>query len=493
MTTNAKILLAEDDALAARRLTQSLLRMGYRITGVAETGEEVIDSIAKDLPDIIVMDITLVGNIDGICAAQKVHALVDIPVIYLTAISDSEVFERAKQTEPYAYLVKPFEIYQLQNAIEIALFKHTMEKKLRESENRYRTIFEASDNAMMLVDEHSIITMVNGQFENMTGCPKASVENLKYLTEFFQDNERPELEERLQHADDASAPRHPFESLLVDNKGNTRVVYTNIKKIPDSNTRIVSMNDISDLKLAEQEIRLLNNKLNMKNKGLNLEITLRERVEQQLRYKVTHDHLTGLPNRVLLFDRLKQAIAFEERHNTLIAVMILDLDNFKNINDTMGHLSGDILLKQVATELQKCIRQYDTAGRLGGDEFVIIVNDANTIQDIITFAEKVQAVFRKPFDILGQKTFATASIGVAVFPLHGSTIETLMRKADMAMYDAKKNGRNTFRFFSSSMDASGSTRECAGTSRRMSQMEKSTQDRFITQVTLPSAKAQLTH
>jgi len=494
MTTNAKILLAEDDALAARRLNQSLLRLGYQVTGVAETGEEVIENVAKNLPDIIVMDITLVGNIDGICAAQKVHALVDIPVIYLTANSDSEVFERAKQTEPYAYLVKPFEIYQLQNAIEIALFKHTMEKKLRESENRYRTIFEASDNAMMLVDEHSIITMVNEQFENLTGCSKSSVENLKPWTEFFQDNERSKLEERLQHAnDESSAPRQHFESMLVDNKGNTRVVYTNIKKIPDSNTRIVSMNDISELKLAEKEIRLLNNELNTINKGLNQEITLRERIERQLRYKATHDHLTGLPNRVLLFDRLKQAIAFEERHNTLIAVMILDLDNFKTINDTMGHLSGDILLKKVALVLQKCVRQYDTVGRLGGDEFVIIVNDANTIQDIITFAEKVQAIFQEPFDILGHKTYVTTSIGVAVFPLHGSTIETLMKKADMAMYVAKKSGRNTFRFFSGSMDASGSTREKMRASRRISQMGKSIQNKFITHVASPSAKEQLTH
>jgi len=494
MTTNAKILLAEDDALAARRLNQSLLRLGYQVTGVAETGEEVIEHVAKNLPDIIVMDITLVGNIDGICAAQKVHALVDIPVIYLTANSDSKVFERAKQTEPYAYLVKPFEIYQLQNAIEIALFKHTMGKKLRESENRYRTIFEASDNAMMLVDEHSIITMVNEQFENMTGCSKESVENLKNWTEFIQDNERSKLAERLRHANgDSSAPRHHFESILVDTKGNTRVVYTNIKKIPDSNTRIVSMNDISELKLAEKEIRLLNNELNTINKGLNQEITLREKVERQLRYKATHDHLTGLPNRVLLFDRLKQAFAFEERHNTLIAVMILDLDNFKNINDSMGHLSGDILLKKVALGLQKCIRQYDTVGRLGGDEFVIIVNDANTIQDIITFAEKVQSVFQEPFDILGQKTYVTTSIGVAVYPLHGSTIESLMKKADMAMYVAKKSGRNTFRFFSGSMDASGSTQESMRTNRRISQVEKSIKNKFLTHVASPSAKEQLTH
>jgi len=494
MTTNAKILLAEDDCIAARHLGQTLPRMGYRISEVVQSGEEVIKSVAENPPDIILMDISLGGEIDGICAVQKVHARADIPVIYITGNSDSIVFERAKQTNPYAYLIKPYEIYQLQYAIEIALFKHTMEKQLKESENRYRTIFEAGDNAMMLVDEHSTIVMVNEQFENMTGCSKESVEHVRNWTDFFEASERSKLEERLRQVnDDASAPQNHFESLVVDCKGNTKAVYTNIKKFPDTNTRIVSMNNISELKLAENEIRLLNNELNSINKGLHQEITLRQRIERQLRYKATHDHLTGLPNRVLLFDRIKQAFAFEKRHNTLIALMILDLDNFKHINDTLGHLSGDILLKKVALGLQKCIRQYDTVGRLGGDEFVIIINDANTIQDIITFAEKVQTFFQEPFDILGQQTYVTTSIGVSVFPLHGSTIESLLKKADMAMYVAKKSGRNTFRFFSGSMDVSGSTQESMRTKRRISQMDKTAQINFSTNTDPSSAKDQLSH
>lgn len=368
MTTNAKILLAEDDDVGARHLKQSLVRMGYQVTGMVRTGEEAVESIAENRPDIILMDITLGGKIDGISAVQAIHAQEDIPIIYLTANSDSEVFERAKQTEPYAYLIKPYELYQLQNAIEIALIKQGY---------------------------------------------------------------------------------------------------------------------ISKLKLAEKEIRLLNNELSSINKGLKQEIALRERVEKQLRYKATHDQLTGLPNRVLLFDRMKQSFAFETRHNTLIALMMLDLDNFKNINDTMGHLSGDILLKKVALALQKCIRQYDTVGRLGGDEFVLIINDADTIQDIIAFAEQIQTVFQKPFDILGQQTYVTTSIGVAVYPLHGSSIETLLKKADMAMYVAKKNGRNTFRFFSDSMDIEDYTQKNMRAKRRMSLMGKSAQNNFLTDLTEP--------
>lgn len=495
MIKNAKILLAEDDAIAARHLSQSLSRKGYQITGVARTGEEAAEYAEEKPPDIILMDIFLGGKFDGISAVQKIHAQNDIPVIYLTGNSDEEVFERAKITAPYAYLVKPYEISQLQNTIEIALYSHDLKKQLKESENRYRTIFEASDNAMMLIDNDSTITMVNKQFENLTGFSKKFVENFKSWTEFFDDHERSKFEDCLRQTSDDPTTDHPhFESKLVDNAGVTKIVHASVNKISGTEGRIISMNDISEIKLAEKEILQLNTELTSLNEGLKQEINLRERIERQLRHKATHDHLTGLPNRVLLFDRMKQAFAFEARHNTLIALMILDLDNFKNINDTMGHLSGDILLKKVALELQKCMRQYDTVGRLGGDEFVIIINDADTIQDIITFAEKVQGIFRKPFDVLGQETHVTTSIGVAVYPLHGSSIEMLLQKADMAMYVAKKDGRNTFRFFSDSMEVNGSNQQHGlRTERRETQMEDSTLSSLLSQRDHSSKKDQIVH
>ncbi len=494
MTTNARILLVEDDGIAARHLNQSLPRIGYQITAVVQTGEEVLKKVEETKPDIILMDITLGGKMDGISAVKKIQAQIDIPVIYLTANSDSQVFERAKSTEPYAYLVKPYEIFQLQNAIEIALYRHKVKNELKASENRYRTIFEVSDNAMMLVDNNSTIIMINEQFENLTGCSKSSAEKLKSWPEFFAESERTKVAERLEQSDsDVFKKLDHFESLIVDSQGNTKTVYTNVRKIPGTNTSIVSMSDISELKRAENEIHQLNIELSAKNKGLNQEIFLRERVEKQLRYKATHDHLTGLPNRVLLFDRLKQAFAFEERHNTLVALMILDLDNFKSINDSMGHLSGDVLLKKVALVLQKCMRQYDTVGRLGGDEFVIIINDADTIRDIISFTEKIQALFHEPFDILGKQTYVTTSIGVAIYPLHGYNIETLLKKADMAMYVAKNSGRNTYRLFSESMDIADSTQKILRTKRRISLLGKSIEDEFLPNVSVTQSKEQLAH
>lgn len=494
MHSNAKILLVEDDPVAIHHLHHSLIRLGYQVTGVAQTGEEVVNKVAESLPDIILMDISLKGRIDGISAAEQVHTHVNIPVIFLTASSDSEVFERAKRTDPFAYIVKPYELHQLQISIEIALFRHKMEQQLKESENRYRTIFEVGDNAMMLVDENSKIIMVNEQFENLTGFEKTAVEHSKTWSEFFARNELPKLEQQLQKADeDNTATRKHFESILIDRQGNSKHVYTNIKRIPDSTARIISMNDISDLKQAEKEIRMLNSELRTINKGLNQEIILREKVEKQLRHKATHDHLTGLPNRVLLFDRIKQAFAFEERHKTLVALMILDLDNFKSINDSLGHLSGDILLKKVAFKLQQCMRQYDTVGRLGGDEFVIIINDVSSIQDIIVFTEKIQTVFQEPFDVLGHQAYVTTSIGISVYPLHGSTIENLLIKADLAMYVAKNEGRNTFRLFSETMDLKDATQKSLRSKRRLSLMGAAIKDDYMTSAVPPPSSKTLTH
>lgn len=470
MTAKSRILLAEDEKISADYLVQSLVKMGYEVSRIVETGEEVIDSIYDDQPDLILMDITLGGKIDGISAAQTVHAHTDIPIIYLTANTNDELFERAKLTEPYAYLIKPYELHQLHHAIELALFKYRFEKRIKESENRYRTIFEASDNAMMIIDRDGMITMVNEEFEHLTGYSKASVEQMKSWSDFFDTDERMKVDEHIRQAfNDACNIRRHQETILESSSGETKIVYTNIRKFPGTDTCIISMSDISELKAAENQIRNLNNELNEAIKELKQEIVLRERIEKQLRHKASHDHLTGLPNRVLLFDRLKQALAFETRHNTLLAVMIIDLDNFKTINDTMGHLAGDVLLKNVAQELQKCMRQYDTVGRIGGDEFVIIVNDVNSIQDIITFAEKIKAVFQKPFSIVGQQTYITTSIGVAVYPLHGSSIETLLKKADMAMYAAKRSGRNTFRFFYDAMDFKGTDQAVIKESRRATQ------------------------
>src|SRR3990172_4103136 len=182
------------------------------------------------------------------------------------------------------------------------------------------------------------------------------------------------------------------------------------------------------------------------------DITERKRFEEQLMYQATHDSLTGLANRNLLNDRLTQAIAYQKRKNQIIAVMLLDLDEFKIINDAMGHHTGDILLQEVAERLQKAVRSYDTVARLGGDEFVIIFADVGNTQDIITIAKNILNLFLLPFKLNEHEIVISTSIGVSFYPLDGDNIETLLMKADTALYHSKGQGRNNYHFFAVEMN-----------------------------------------
>jgi diguanylate cyclase (GGDEF)-like protein/PAS domain S-box-containing protein len=186
--------------------------------------------------------------------------------------------------------------------------------------------------------------------------------------------------------------------------------------------------------------------------GSILDITERKQFEQQLMYQANHDSLTGLPNRNLLNDRLSQALAYENRHRELLAVMLIDLDNFKVVNDTLGHSSGDVLLLEVAKRFRRCVRQYDTVARLGGDEFVILMTDVENIQNFARIADKILAAFSEPFSIACHEVFVTASIGMATYPADGVTAEALLKNADTAMYHVKEQGKNGYQFFAEEMN-----------------------------------------
>ena len=180
---------------------------------------------------------------------------------------------------------------------------------------------------------------------------------------------------------------------------------------------------------------------------LEREIEERKRYEVELVRQATYDSLTGLPNRVLLCDRLGQAMVRAARYGTIVPVMLIDLDNFKYVNDTLGHDAGDDLLCRVASRLREAVRENDTVARLGGDEFVVLPTDLSTDNETITFAEKLQETLAAPFRLGEQEYFVTFSMGVAMFPQDGDTSEKLMKYADAAMYHAKEQGKNNFQFF----------------------------------------------
>jgi diguanylate cyclase (GGDEF)-like protein/PAS domain S-box-containing protein len=178
-------------------------------------------------------------------------------------------------------------------------------------------------------------------------------------------------------------------------------------------------------------------------------ITTRKKLEEKLTQMATQDGLTGLPNRALLSDRFEVAMANARRKSEGLAFMILDLDRFKNINDSFGHAIGDMLLMAVAGRLTAQLRKSDTVARMGGDEFAVLLTETTHVEDSVKTAQKILEAFREPFDLAGMELTITTSIGIASYPADGEDMETLFKNADSAMYLAKEEGRNTYKLFNS--------------------------------------------
>ncbi len=192
--------------------------------------------------------------------------------------------------------------------------------------------------------------------------------------------------------------------------------------------------------------------------GISEDITERKKTDERLTYLATHDGLTGLPNRHLLMDRLSHAWLRAARGHSALAVLYIDLDGFKEINDTIGHFAGDELLKAVSNLLKVTLREADTIARVGGDEFVVVLEDVVEQSQVIAVAQKITAHFEKPFTVAGQEIFIGASIGVSLYPGEAENFEELLRMADIAMYHAKSAGRSTLACYSPSMHAGAKDR-----------------------------------
>lgn len=204
----------------------------------------------------------------------------------------------------------------------------------------------------------------------------------------------------------------------------------------------IGMNDAVNQKI--QQINEINASLEEKVARRTTELRL---ANEELTKLARHDVLTGLPNRQLVSDRLVQALVVAKRDQTRVALMFIDLDEFKPINDTQGHAIGDLILKETAGRIQHCIREMDTVSRIGGDEFLVLLPIIEAVQDAVVVAEKIRFALNQPFVPAGKSLRISSSIGIAIYPEHGLDESALLRNADIAMYDAKNSGRNAVRLF----------------------------------------------
>jgi len=417
-----RILIVEDEGLIARDIENMVRQAGYEICAVAGTGEEAVEKAETTHPDLILMDIILGGEMDGVEAAEKIRDQFSLPIIYLTAHTDENTLQRAKLTEPVGYTLKPVEQKELMTVIEMALYKHQMEIKLKERQAWLTTILQSIGEGVIATDKFGNITFMNPIAEKLTGWNQPESIG-KPLTSVLH----------LMDEDTGKLVRLGIPELLANTASNP------VK----GNVQIVNYIEKTPIELTSTSIR--DEKENTCGLVLVLhDLTERKRYEEKLRYNAVTDHLTALPNRFLFFDRLNMALAQAQRDFQKLGVLMLDLDEFKKVNDTHGHNIGDQLLKGVADRLLGMFRKGDTIARWGGDEFILLLPEIRQAEVAKSVAGRILDSFSRPFEFDGLKIMITASIGVAIFADDGTDADTLIKNADIAMYHAKAAGRNCF-------------------------------------------------
>jgi len=301
--------------------------------------------------------------------------------------------------------------------------RHRAEQALRESEARFRDLTALSSDWYWEQDEELRFTFIST--ETPAQADHGSLSSLGN-TRWGLPGVKPESGTWDEHRAELAA-RRPFRDFVVcrTTAGGT-LAYMAVSGVP-----------IFDEKKRFKGYR-----------GVGRDITERRTAEERYRYLATHDGLTGLPNRGLFSQLLNVAIEAARRYERKIAVLFIDLDRFKHVNDNFGHEAGDELLKQVSRRFRECLRASDVVARLGGDEFVVMLQEVNEPQDVAAAARKLLGAAIQPLRVLGHECCVTASVGVSLYPADARDEQTLMKNADLAMYQAKEAGKNNCQFYS---------------------------------------------
>jgi diguanylate cyclase (GGDEF)-like protein/PAS domain S-box-containing protein len=301
------------------------------------------------------------------------------------------------------------------------------EEALRESEARFRAMAEHSADWIWSID-----TQGRHTYSNQRGLANLGYE----VNEFLAMNS-----DSMVHPDDLPLLHETFEKAVSAQHGWQNIVLR--WRHRNGNYRTFESNASALFSESGQLIGF---------QGVDRDITERSQAEARIQFLAHHDVLTGLPNRVLLRDRFEHALARAERSRSRVALLFLDLDNFKVVNDTLGHVAGDQLLLEVVSRLSQCTRESDTISRQGGDEFILLLNDIPDMESVERIASKILAHLAEPAEINGHVLNTSCSIGIAIFPEDGEDFDSLLQKADTAMYNAKDAGRNIYRFFDDRMN-----------------------------------------
>jgi len=432
MKSIKKVLLVEDDPGDARLLREMFNEQGSHNTELThvECMSEAEKHLAEHAVDIILLDLGL-SDAQGLGAVRRAHAAAPrVPLVVLTGLDDEALAAQALQEGAQDYLIKgQIETYGstrgLLRALRYAIERKILEEALFAEKELAQVTLNCIGDAVACTDISGNLTFLNVIAEKLTGWSRQDAAGRPMAEVLRLENAPKPMEMAVGQDRTAHLPPN---SILIRHDGFEFPIEGSVAPIHDregqASGAVIVFRDVS----AARAMVL------------------------QMAHSAEHDFLTGLPNRKLLNDRIGQAIALARRHMRQVAVLFLDLDGFKHINDSLGHPIGDKLLQSIAGRLVDCVRGSDTVSRQGGDEFVVLLSEMQQSEAAAAAAKRMLQAVAEAHSIDQHDLHVTTSIGVSVYPDDGLDAETLIKNADTAMYQAKENGRQSYQFFKPAMN-----------------------------------------
>ncbi|MXS81639.1 EAL domain-containing protein [Nitrosomonas oligotropha] len=545
MSGYIKILIVEDEKIVALDLKRRLTKLGYQVTGMAASGQKALALVDQEIPNIVLMDIHIQGDMDGVEVADQLQKAHSIPIIYLTAYSEEKTVTRAKATKPYGYLLKPFSDRELHIIIQVSIERYENDILLKKNEQHFRLALEAARLGTWEVTRESREIFMGKSTEGTiepisdwesfflsideTDQPKVSdfidrLRNKKGTAAEIEFRVSPDSRKSYWYKlygksfKNSDAGKHQIVGILQETTESRLakdrlaqaatvfkcasegiIILNKNRKFNCANNAFYKITKFQPHQLQDKELPFLTSHSLGENTYNNIwqsidkrghwrgeitafkknnetmyvwltiglipaeaseeqqfvvmisDITTIRETQEQLSHIAYYDNLTNLPNRMLIMDRLRLALAKAIRSSSFLGVLFIDLDNFKRINDTLGHSHGDSMLCLVAQRMLSVLRQSDTLGRLGGDEFIVIVTNAESRDALVTVAEKILECLSHPIVINNMEVIPSCSIGISAYPDHSLHPDELVQMADTAMYEAKNKGRNSYAFYHPSL------------------------------------------